>query len=80
MENYLFLCKKGEYIMTQLIVNIEDVSLLSELKRAIMMLRGVVSISEKENVNETTLKAMEEAKNGNTIKCSSFEEYLNLVE
>lgn len=77
---YLFLCKKGEYIMTQLIVNIEDVSLLSELKRAIMMLRGVVSISEKENVNETTLKAMEEAKNGNTIKCSSFEEYLKLVE
>lgn len=80
MEYYLLLCKKGEYIMTQLIVNIEDVSLLSELKRAIMMLRGVVSISEKENVNETTLKAMEEAKNGNTIKCSSFEEYLKLVE
>ena len=78
MEYYLFLCKKGEYIMTQLIVNIEDVSLLSELKRAIMMLRGVVSISEKENVNETTLKAMEEAKNGNTIKCSSFEEYSSL--
>lgn len=66
--------------MTQLIVNIEDVSLLSELKRAIMMLRGVVSISEKENVNESTQKAMEEAKNGNTIKCSSFEEYLKLVE
>ena len=64
--------------MTQLIVNIEDVSLLSELKRAIMMLRGVVSISEKENVNETTLIAMEEAKNGNTIKCSSFEEYSSL--
>ena len=79
MEYYLFLCKKGEYIMTQLIVNIEDVSLLSELKRAIMMLRGVVSISEKKNVNETTLKAMEEAKNGNTIKCSSFEGYLETV-
>ena len=66
--------------MTQLIVNIEDVSMLSDLKRAIMMLRGVVSISEKENVNETTLKAIEEAKNGNTIKCSSFEEYLNCVK
>ena len=64
--------------MTQLIVNIEDVSLLSELKRAIMMLRGVVSISEKENVNESTQKAMEEAKNGKTIKCSSFEEYSSL--
>lgn len=66
--------------MTQLIVNIEDTSLLSDLKRAIMMLRGVVSISEKENLNETTLKAMEDAQKGNTIRCSSFEEYLKLVQ
>ena len=33
--------------MTQLIVNVEDISLLGELKHAIMMLRGVVSITEK---------------------------------
>lgn len=38
--------------MTQLIVNIEDVSLLSELKRAIMMLRGVVSISERMSMKQ----------------------------
>ena len=69
--------------MTQLIVNIEDTSLLSDLKRAIMMLRGVASISETNddtNYNEVTLKAMEEAQSGNTIKCSSFEEYLKLVQ
>ena len=69
--------------MTQLIVNIEDTSLLTDLKRAIMMLRGVASISETNDdttYNEVTLKAMEEARSGNTIKCNSFEEYLKLVQ
>ena len=70
--------------MTQLIVNIEDTSLLAELKRAIMLLRGVSSITEWTDTtdvfNETTLKAMNEAKIGDTIKCRSFEDYLNLVE
>ena len=70
--------------MTQLIVNVEDISLLGELKRAIMMLRGVGSITERTDItivpNETTLRAMEEAKDGKTIKCSSFEEYLKVVQ
>lgn len=70
--------------MIQLIVNVEDVSLLAELKRAIMLLRGVGSITERvetANVfNETTINAMNDAKKGNTIKCSSFEDYLKLVE
>ena len=69
--------------MTQLIVNVEDVSLLAELKRAITMLRGVGSIVEKTDEavpNKTTLKAMNEAKKGKTIKCSNFEEYLNAVK
>lgn len=70
--------------MTQIIVNVEDVSLLAELKRAIMMLRGVGSITERTDgttvSNETTLRAMEDAKAGNTIKCSSFEEYLKAVQ
>ena len=68
--------------MTQLIVNVEDISLLAELKRAIMMLKGVGSITERPDIafNETTLEAMNDAKMGNTIKCHSFEEYLKLVE
>ena len=68
--------------MTQLIVNIEDVSLLAELKRAISMLRGVGTVMEKKSdtVNKTTLKAMEDARAGRTVKCNSFEEYLELVK
>ena len=71
--------------MTQLIVNIEDASLLEELKAAIKMLRGIGTITERNDsnsveYNETTIQAMEEAKNGDTIKCSNFEEYLELVK
>ena len=33
--------------MTQLTVNIEDVSMLEQIKQAISMLRGVVSVKEK---------------------------------
>lgn len=70
--------------MTQLIVNVEDVSLLSELKHAIMMLRGVSSITEKSDVesslNPVTQQAIEDARSGNTLKCNSFEEYLELVK
>ena len=68
--------------MPQLIVNVEDISLLAELKRAIMMLKGVGSITERTDIsfNETTIEAMNDAKMGNTIKCHSFEEYLKLVE
>lgn len=70
--------------MTQLIVNVEDISLLIELKRAIMMLKGVASITEGTDstdvFNETTMAAINDAKVGNTIKCHSFEEYLKLVK
>ena len=70
--------------MTQLIVNVEDTSLLAELKRAIMLLRGVGSITERtettNSFNETTMNAMNDAKTGDTIKCRSFEDYLKLVE
>lgn len=69
--------------MTQIIVNIEDASLLNDIKRAIAMLRGVVSIVENKNAaldsNNTTIEAINDAKDGNTIKCNSFEDYLNLV-
>jgi len=69
--------------MTQLIVTIEDVSLLPDLKKAIKMLRGVSTISVKKSenkINTTTLRAIQDAKEGRTIKCESFEEYLEKVK
>ena len=68
--------------MNQLIVTVEDASLLGDLKKAISMLRGVSSVllsNTDEAYNETTLKAMRDANEGNTIKCTSFEDYLAKV-
>ena len=69
--------------MTQLILNIEDASLLTQIKKACSLMRGVGSIAVKKDVampNKTTRKAMEEAKKGDTVKCGSFEEYLKCVQ
>ena len=69
--------------MAQLIVTVEDASLLPDLKKAIKMLRGVGNISVKKAetpLNENTLRAMRDVKEGRTIKCKSFEEYLEKVK
>lgn len=69
--------------MAQLIVTVDDLSLLPDLKKAIKMLRGVKGISVDKTVNEsnqTTLCAMSDAKKGKTVKCESFEEYLEKVK
>lgn len=69
--------------MAQLIVTVEDASLLPDLKKAIKMLRGVGNISVKKaeaSLSETTLRAMRDVKEGRTVKCKSFEEYLEKVK
>ena len=69
--------------MAQLIVTVEDASLLPDLKKAIKMLRGVGNISVKKaeaSLNKTTLRAMRDVKEGRTVKCKSFEEYLEKVK
>ena len=68
--------------MAQLIVTVEDASLLSDLKRAIKMLRGVTNISERksDSLNDVTKQAIADAREGRTIKCDSFEDYLRKVQ
>lgn len=68
--------------MAQLIVTVEDASLVSDLKRAIRMLRGVTNISEKkpDSLNEVTKQAIADAREGRTIKCDDFEDYLRKVK
>lgn len=69
--------------MTQLIVSINDASVLADIKKAIKLLRGVssVKVCRKEvRPNQTTIKAIEDAANGKTIKCGDFNGYLKLVE
>ncbi|MCM1333024.1 MAG: hypothetical protein NC248_10500 [Bacteroides sp.] len=62
--------------MTQLTVSIENPDMLNDIKKAIEMIRGVVSVkAEKNKPNAATIAAIEEARTGNTIHCSSFEDY-----
>lgn len=69
--------------MTQLIVSLEDTSMLSEIKQAIRRLKGVVSVNVKqteERPNDTTVRAISEMEHGQTMVCEDFEAYLKLVE
>ena len=68
--------------MAQLIVEIEDASVVANIKKAISMLRGVSNVHVKKNTtpNAKTRQAIQDIETGNTVKCSSFEDYLNKVK
>lgn len=66
--------------MTQLTVSIENPSMLPDIKKAIKMIRGVVSVkTEKTLPNPVTMAAIEEVKSGKGIHCGSFAEYKRMV-
>lgn len=66
--------------MTQLIVSIDDSSMLSDIRKAIKMIRGVVSVKANRSVpNATTIAAIEEARSGKGVYCGSFEEYKRIT-
>jgi len=66
--------------MTQLTVSIEKPEMLRDIKKAIKMIRGVVSVkAEKSTPNATTMAAIEEARAGKAIYCGSFEDYKRMV-
>lgn len=66
--------------MTQLTVSIENIDMLRDIKKAIGMIRGVVSVkTEKTKPNATTINAIKKAKNGDRIYCGSFDNYKRMV-
>lgn len=70
--------------MTQLTVSLEDVSpsVLRDVKKAISMLRGVVSVKVNriaDRPNASTVKAIENAESGDTIKVGTMDDYLKFV-
>lgn len=66
--------------MTQLIVSIENPDMLRDIKKAIRMIRGVISVrSQEETPNADTLAAIREARSGKTIHCGSFDDYKRIV-
>lgn len=67
--------------MTQLVVNVEDASVIGDIKKAISMLKGVSKVTVcKNEAQKKTIQAIEEMKSGDTIKCISMEDYLEKVK
>ena len=74
-------------IMTQLTLQFKNASIKNRLLKVIELMNGVTVVEPtpksglgKAVPNKTTQKAMQEAQAGQTIKCSSFEEYLKIVQ
>lgn len=61
-------------IPTQITVNIEDASMLKEIKRAISMIRGVVSI-EKSPAMKSYERARADVKAGRVVECKDKEDF-----
>lgn len=54
--------------------------MLSDIRKAIKMIRGVVSVkAEKSTPNAKTIAAIKEARSGKAIYCGSFEEYKRMT-
>lgn len=67
--------------MPQLVINVENESVVPSLKKAISMLRGVSKVTVcKSEAHLKTLRAIDQMEKGETIKCSSFEDYLKKVK
>ena len=70
--------------MTQLTVSLGDVSpsAIRDVKKAISMLRGVVSVKVNRiagSPNTSTVKAIEDAESGDTIKVGIMDDYIKFV-
>lgn len=61
-------------IPAQITVNIEDISMLKEIKRAISMIRGVVSV-EKSSAMKSYERARADVKAGRVVKCKDKEDF-----
>lgn len=58
----------------QITVNIEDASMLKDIKRAISMIRGVVSI-EKSPAMKSYERARADVKAGRVVKCKDKDDF-----
>ena len=63
-------------IPAQITVNIEDASMLKEIKRAISMIRGVVSV-EKSPAMKSYERARADVKAGRVVVCKDKEDFFS---
>jgi hypothetical protein len=63
--------------MTQLTVNVEDASMIEQIKQAISMLKGVASVSLKKKQKNGMDRAIEDVQEGRIYEASSVEDLMN---
>ena len=63
--------------MTQLTVNIEDASMLEQIKQAISMLKGVASVTLKKSRKTGMERAVEDVQAGHIYEANSVEDLIN---
>jgi len=62
--------------MSELVVLVDDVSILPDIEKAISMLRGVVSVSLKRTKKSGLEKAIEEVKAGKLYEADSVDDLM----
>jgi len=62
--------------MTQLTVSVEDVSMLDQIRQAISMLRGVTSVTLKQQAKTGMDRAIDDIKNGRVYEADSVEDLI----
>lgn len=63
-------------------ITLEDNAVISDVKKALKMIRGIASVrvarqESVRNLNDTTIKAIEDVKAGKTFKASSVDDLIN---
>ena len=66
--------------MTQIVLNVEDKSLLPGLRKILSSLNGVSIAKSRTTRKGTLLRAVEEVRNGQVTRVSSVEELMNELE
>ena len=66
--------------MTELVVRVEDASLLTDIKRAIKMLRGVTSVTLTKRAKKTGIeKGLEDIRKGNVYYAKDSEDLIKQI-
>lgn len=66
--------------MTQIVLNIEDESMVSGLRKILSNLKGVTIASTKKQSKGTLEKAIKEVRSGKIIKANSVQDLITQLE
>ena len=82
MKNYMYIrtLKKMIIVMTQIVLNIEDKSLLPGLRKILSNLKGVSIVRASSTRKGTLSRAIEDVRKGNVTRVSSVSDLMAKLE